>query len=106
MNHVRNGAVHLQQVVPKAYHEAEARPDARKNPTSTNGLSELWNRARFPGGTLKRRKDCLSVSEFLFFLILLVRLSIKEKSNKRGQTATSALRLGRERLKGKGLKLT
>jgi hypothetical protein len=48
------------------------------------------------------RKDCLSVSEFLFFLILLVTFLIKEKSDKRPQTAAAALRLGKEVVGSRG----
>ncbi len=40
----------------------------------------------------------MSVSEFLFFLILLVTFLIKEKSDKRSQTAAAVLRLGKEEL--------
>ncbi|AKQ45659.1 hypothetical protein TH63_08350 [Rufibacter radiotolerans] len=36
------------------------------------------------------------------FLILLVRLSSKEKSDRRGQAATPAWRLGRKRIESKG----
>ncbi|RNI26853.1 hypothetical protein EFB08_10260 [Rufibacter latericius] len=44
----------------------------------------------------------MSVSEFLFFLILLVTFLIKEKSDKPQQTAASALRLGKKELESKG----